>query len=132
MDQFKKQLNFWKTSSKRNLETAEILLKLKRYDSCLFFCHLSIEKLLKCLVMHNTNKIAPYIHDLERLAIIADLQLSDEQIEQLKIITMFNISARYESIKFSFYEKCTKAYTEKHFIISKNLYLWLEKQYPIK
>jgi len=132
MDQFKKQLNFWKTSSKRNLETAEVLLESKRFDSCLYFCHLSIEKFLKCLVMYRTNKIAPYIHDLERLAIIADLQLSDEHTKQLKTITMFNISTRYEDIKFSFYKKCTEAYTKKHFIISKNLYLWLEKQYPIK
>lgn len=39
----------------------------KRYDACLFFCHLVLEKLLKGLVVKRTEKAAPCIHDLAEL-----------------------------------------------------------------
>ena len=71
----------------------------------------------------------PYIHDLEKLALLADLKLTEKQLEYLRIITTFNISGRYQDEKFNFYKKCTKQYTEKYFQIVKELNLWLKKQY---
>lgn len=127
-----KQIDYWKKSSKRNLETAQSLLKLKHYDACLFFCHLALEKMLKSLVVEQTGEPAPYTHDLENLAIIAKFSASREQIENLKTITRFNIGSRYDDFKFAFYKQCTREYTEKYFNISKKLYLCIEKQYQKK
>ena len=129
MDQFKKQLNFWKTSSKRNLETAEVLLESKYYDSCLFFGHLAIEKLLKGLVLIKTKQTPPYIHNLEKLAKLAEIDITEEQTDHFRTITRFNIAGRYTDIKHNLYKIATKSYTEKHFKIIKDLFLWLEKQY---
>ena len=104
------------------------MFKGKRYSDCLFFCHLTIEKTLKAIVVKKTKTHAPYIHQLVDLAKIAEIKLAPQQIEDLTEITEFNIAARYTSYKLNFYKKCTKSYTEKYFIISKNLYLWLKKQ----
>lgn len=82
--------------------------------------------------MAKTKKHPPYIHALDALAIKTELEFNDKQAEQLKIITTFNIRARYDDFKYSFYKRCTKVYTEKYFNISKDLYLWLQKQYPKK
>lgn len=127
-----KQIAYWKESAGRNWKTAQGLLKLKHYDACLFFCHLTLEKMLKGLVVKETNKSAPYIHDLENLALIAKLLLSKEQKENLKTITRFNIGVRYDDDKFAFYKLCTKEYAERYFNISKELYLWLKKKYQKK
>lgn len=41
----KEQIDFWEKSAKKDIKTAEDLFNLKRYDACLFFCHLSLEKI---------------------------------------------------------------------------------------
>ncbi|MFH1564706.1 MAG: hypothetical protein ABIC82_02540 [bacterium] len=46
-----------------------------------------------------------------------------------KIINAFNIAVRYDNIKEAFHKKATKKYTEEYFNISKDLFLWLKKQY---
>ncbi len=127
-----KQINYWKESAGHNWETALDLLKTKHYDACLFFCHLTLEKILKALVVEHTNKSAPHIHDLERLALIAELPISKEQSEYLQTMTRFNIGGRYDDEKLAFYKSCTKKYTEKYLNISNELQIWLKKQYRKK
>ncbi len=129
MNQMNEQINYWKKSAERNWATVLSLFKTKHYDACLFFCHLTIEKLLKGLVVEYTKKPAPYTHYLEELAKLIKLDLTKEQINNLKIITNFNIAGRYDDAKFAFYKKCTKKYTEKYFKICEELYLCLKKQY---
>lgn len=122
-------INYWEKGADRSFDTAEFLYKGKRYSDCLFFCHLMLEKLLKGLVAQRTKQHAPYLHELDILAKKTGLPLTDLQIEQLKIISAFNIAARYDNIKESFYKKATKQYAEEYFNISKELFLWIKKQY---
>lgn len=128
----KKVINYWLTTTEHNYGTAGFLLKGKRYPECLFFCHLMIEKILKALVVKRTKTHAPYTHKLVDLAKLAKIDLLPEQIDALTTITEFNIAARYNEIKFDFYKRCTKTYTDKYFLISKKLYLWLKKQFFLK
>lgn len=128
----KQVIAYWKKSAQHNWETALILFKNKRYDACLFFCHLSLEKLLKGLVVKKTNKQAPYIHDLEKLAYLAGIKFSKEQLEYLHKITSFNIAGRYADKKYEFYKQCTKEYTQKYLSISKDFVLCLKKEYQKK
>lgn len=123
------KIAFWESSGKRSWEVSQSLFKLKHYDSCLFFCHLAIEKLLKGLVIRKTRKDAPYIHDLERLATLSEITYSDEQKEHLREIVTFNIAGRYDDEKRSFYKKCTPSYTKKYLEITRKLVLWLEDEY---
>jgi len=135
MDMNKKlqeQINYWRKSGKENLDAAQILFKNKHFDSALFFGHLSLEKMLKGLTVISTKKPALYIHDLEKLALIAKLEFNEEKAINLRSISDFNIAGRYKEIKFSFYKKCDKKYTEKHLKIIKELFLWLEKEYRKK
>lgn len=126
------QINYWLVSSGRDWDTALGLFRMKRFDYCLFFTHLALEKLLKGLITAKAGKPAPKIHDLPELANIAGLELSEDQIADLKIFTTFNVSCRYDSVKFNFYKICTKPYTEKYLKIALELIIWLKKQYPKK
>lgn len=125
-----KTIKYFKESAERNYQTAIDLFKLKRYDSCLFFCHLALGKFIKALIVAKTNKPAPYIHTLPRLAELAGLSFSEEQTKNLKIISTFNISGRYDDEKLAFYKLCNKSYTDKYLKITKKLYLWLKENYP--
>ena len=128
----KKIIQYWKKSAEKDFDVAKTLLKLNRYDYCLFFCHLTIEKLLKGLVVKQIKKSAPFTHDLFYLSKLAELDLTSKQKNYLEEITKFNIRARYDNVKLAFYETCTKSYAEKYLKISNDLYLWLKKLYQKK
>lgn len=124
------QINYWKSSAHKNFAAAKTLLQNKHYDAALFFCHLALEKILKALVVKRTKKPAPYLHHLEKLAHLAGVKLTKEQTEYFRLINTFNIAGRYDDAKLAFFKKCTKEYTENFFQITKNLYVWLKKQFP--
>ncbi len=129
MNKYQSQIDYWQSSAERNWKTALDLLKLKHYDACLFFCHLTLEKELKGLVVRKTHQVAPFGHNLEHFAKLAKLELEDQQILNLRTITTFNIAARYDEEKFAFYKRCTKEYTAKFLQVAKVLYLCLKKEY---
>ena len=123
----KKVIDFWNESAQRSFETAEFLFKGNKYADCLFFCHLAIEKILKGLVAKETKTHAPYSHNLVDLAGLANLPLNEQKTSHLMEITGFNIAGRYDDYMLGFYKKCNRAYAEKYFKISKEIYLWLKK-----
>ena len=128
-DSIAKQVEYWKKSSERDIETARSLFVLKRYDSCLFFCHLAIEKSLKGLVAEKTKEPAPYSHDLPELAELAGLAISEEKMSHLKTISTFNIGGRYDDYKLTFYKKCTREYSEEYLKVAEEIFAWFQQQY---
>ena len=107
-------MEYWLNSSEEDYNVMKYLYSGKKNSYCLFFGHLVIEKLLKGLYAKN-NEESPYTiksHNLLALAEKCHLELTDEQVEKLQIITQFNISARYDDYKESFNQKCTDEYTE--------------------
>ncbi len=116
------------TNAERKWETATALLKSKRYADCLFFCHLTLELILKGKVVEATSKMFPITHNLNDLALKSKLVLAIKQKRNLLIISTFNIAGRYDDYKSSFYKKATQAYAEKYYQITKKLYLWLKNQ----
>lgn len=127
-------MNYWITSADRDYETMQIMFENNRNTWCLFLGHLVIEKLLKALYAKN-NKDNPYTlksHNLLTLAEKCKLELSDEQIKKLQIITQFNINARYDDYKESFYNKCTNEYTKEQVRNIKEVYVWLKELLAMK
>ncbi len=126
------QIDYWLASAERSRHVALDLFKLKHYDACLFFCHLTLEKILKALVVTATNKPAPYIHDLAKLAGLAGLSPDARQLAHLRTVTTFNIATRYDEYKFAFSQKCTPTFSKKYLAVSNTLYSWLKKEFPKK
>ena len=106
-------MEYWINSSEEDYNVMKYLYKGKKNSYSLFLGHLVIEKLLKGLYAKN-NKENPYTmksHNLLALAEKCNLDLTDEQVEKLQIITQFNISARYDDYKESSNKTCTDEYT---------------------
>ena len=127
---FKKDIKYWLGSSRKDFRVAQNLLSLKHYPHCLFFCHLSIEKLLKAITIKVNRQYPPHTHDLRKLAELANMGLSPKQEQILEIISTFNIAGRYADAKFKFYQKYNKKeYAQKYLKITKELLLWLRKEF---
>ena len=120
-------VKYWLTASKEDFESAEILFQNKKYHHALFFCHLSIEKMLKAIIVKSTKTAPPLIHDLIRLAEKAKLPLSEAQMNELAEITTFNIDARYDDYKLSFRKKAKKQFSLKYLKKTREMLQWLTK-----
>ena len=88
------------------------LYKAKQYSWSLFIGHLVIEKLLKAIYYNKTNQTPSFTHDLSRLVDkIVDMELTENQLNMLDVISTFNINARYDDYKRNFHKKCDKRFT---------------------
>jgi HEPN domain-containing protein len=108
---FQSIYDHWVTISDKDYATMQHLYKSKDYHWALFIGHLVIERLLKAIIVKKTNEHAPHSHDLRRLARLSGLEFHPEHVDWLDTITTFNINARYDSYKQSFYRKCTYEFT---------------------
>ncbi len=120
-------IKYWLTGSKEDFDSAEILYKNKKYHHALFFCHLSIEKMLKAIIVKSTKTAPPLTHDLVRLAERAGVPLNELQKNELAEITTFNIEARYDDYKLSFRKKAKKQFSLKYLDKTKEMLQWLSK-----
>lgn len=122
-------IKYWITGAENAWTTAEVLFKNKRYSDCLFFTHLALEKIIKGLIVQKTDEQPLPIHDLKKLARQTGLSLNSKQETDFDEMTTWNISARYDEIKFNFYKRATKEFAQNWFSKAKEYYLWLKKQY---
>ena len=121
-------MEYWLNSSEEDYNVMKYLYSGKKNSYCLFLGHLVIEKLLKGLYAKN-NEENPYTiksNNLLALAEKCNLDLTDEQVEKLQIITQFNISARYDDYKESFNRKCTDEYTSEQIKNIEEVRTWLK------
>lgn len=114
--------NFWKNGAADAFQAAQDLFKLKRYQFCLFFIQLTLEKTLKAVYINKKDESFPPTHDLLLIANLAGLELDEETKGKLKEISNFNVSARYDSYKLEFYKKATEEFTTKWFQVGQELY----------
>lgn len=123
---FKDLIKYWEELSDYDFETAKFMFKAKRHPYCLFMCHLSIEKLLKALIVKIKKEHAPYSHNLVNLAKETGLNFKEEDKILLADLTEFNLEARYPEWQKEFYKKCSKEYAKNYFDKTKKLQLWLK------
>ena len=70
----------------------------------------------------------PYTHDLVKLAQNAEIDLSNDQINELEEIKSYNLEARYDDYKQEFYKKANKDYASTWSSKCKVLYIWIKTQ----
>ena len=108
-----KLCKYWLDSSKEDWKTFFSLKKAKRYAPALFFLHLTLEKKIKAVIVKKTKAHAPYSHNLQYLFGKADIEVPEQILSILNVISEFNMEARYPDEKLVFYKKANKEFTEK-------------------
>jgi HEPN domain-containing protein len=112
MKSYNQIIGYWAESAEYDYVTMKSLFKSGRYASSLFFGHIVLEKVFKGLIVKKTKEHAPLIHDLVRLANIAEIELSESDRKFLFSVNDFNLKARYPEWKLNFYKSCTKDYAK--------------------
>lgn len=116
----------WVFSATEDLAIAKELQGSKRYAYCLFFCQLSLEKILKAVIVDITDDAPPITHDLVELAAVAKLSPNTEQEVHLREITTFNTEARYDIHKERLYKKATPDFIRTYVSFTEELFLWIQ------
>ncbi len=110
----KEVVRFWLDGAKEDWEFAvEIWKSGRRLYNALFFVQLSLEKILKALHYQNKDDHPLLVHDLVLLAKRLGLVLDADLESNLKKITSFNISARYDDYKLRFRKEATKDFVDQ-------------------
>ena len=120
-----KQVDYWRTSSDEDFAAAESLLEKGHLRHGLFFAHLAIEKMLKAHVTRQTKDIPPRIHNLIRLAEIAELELDTERVELLREFGAYQLEGRYPD---SEQVSVDPSFARDEISRTKEILVWLKKR----
>ena len=119
----------WLELSAYDLDVARDLINSRRYVYAVFMCHLATEKLLKAAVVEFVgDDPPPRIHALKRLAEVARLELSDEQLTFLVELTLQQQGARYPADLRALAQVYTATYAAGTLRRSEEFRAWLEPQ----
>jgi HEPN domain-containing protein len=118
----RKEAENWLARAEKDFTTSRYLFKGKKYEAAAFFCQQCVEKALKAVFIHQTEKIVK-THDLVYLARTIHLPLDLE--EGCKELTMIYVSTRYPDVPET---KLERERTRKFIKFSKEVMQWAKKQ----
>ena len=124
------KINYWIKISDEDLKIAKTMLENRYRLYTGFMCHQVIEKIFKASYEKLKNEIPPYVHDLPRLAKLADFYdlFSEEQKLFLNTINPLNIEARYPDYREQIAKTLTDERCEQIFEQTKHLQQWIKEK----
>jgi len=106
-------IDYWIDTAKNDWSTMETLFGSKHYLHCLFFAHLTLEKLAKAhWVKNHQDNIPPRVHNIVWLLQESQVEISHEDMIFLEVFNQFQLSTRYPDYMRKIEKLCTKGYTE--------------------
>lgn len=129
MIDIEKQVAYWRNGAREDWQVAWDLVSRRRTRQGLFFAHLALEKVLKAHVCRQTQDLAPRLHNLVRLAELAELGLNDAQIDVLAEMNAFNIEGRYPEMLTP---EATMTEARNYLRKAREVYTWLMNQLPAR
>jgi HEPN domain-containing protein len=91
----RKEVESWRKSSLYDLEAAKDMFTAGRHVYVIFFCHLSVEKMLKAVVAKVTGNTPTRTHNLLLLKKMAHLEPSKEMMKFIGELSETSIATRY-------------------------------------
>ena len=95
MIDIERQIAHWRGGAEEDLAVGRELIANRRPRHGLFFVHLALEKALKAIVCRVTGETPPKIHNLVRLSELAQICSSQDQMDLLADMNVFNLEGRY-------------------------------------
>ena len=128
----RKDTNNFIKSAEYDLNTAEFMLKSRRYIYVIFMCHLSLEKMLKAISTEITQKISPKSHNLIYLLKLGNIQLPPELFNFIAKINNASIVTRYPEDFSKILEAYPKSVAEEYLSKTKEIHECLKKHKILK
>jgi len=115
----------WIRRSEYDIETAEAMLKARRYLYVVFCSQQAIEKRLKAIIVEKSGQMPPRIHDLVRLADGAAVSNSEDQTHLLKKLNYYYVESRYPEEQIIVAEQTDKEFAQGILEQTKEYIAWL-------
>lgn len=122
----KKEAKVWFNQAEEHFQDALYLYQGSRYSACVFYCHQALEKILKACIIEFANKVPAKIHQLEKIAAEAGLELSQNWQKDLAEITRHFWKVRYPD--FRRYVYTNKKAAEPTLVKTKEIYQWISNK----
>jgi HEPN domain-containing protein len=124
------KIKYWIDLSDYDLETANAMLKSKRYLYVGFMCHQTIEKAFKAYYIKLKQDAAPYSHSLSYIAKEGEFYESfpEEERDFIDQIEPLNIEARYPSHKERLLKSLTRTKCLEIIQRTKELQKWIKEK----
>jgi HEPN domain-containing protein len=103
-------IKYWTDGQELDWKMHKSLLKSKHFGPSLFYLHLSMEKLIKAIIVKESKDHAPFNHNLVFLLGKTKLKFSEDVIDDLVKISEFNTTARYPKDIQAFYKTATRGF----------------------
>ena len=104
---------YWMNAADQNWQEVGTMFTAGTYVPCLFWAHLTIEKLAKALwVQDNVGATPPFTHNIARLLVDTTLVLTPAQATFAQQLNTFQLEGRYESYTASLRQQATQAFTQ--------------------
>jgi len=124
------KIKYWLEIALDDLDSAEIMLEKKKFLQSGFYCHQSVEKILKGYYLHIKQDESPYTHNLIKLSRESGIDelFNSDQKNLINILMPLNIEARYPDEKMAILK--TLDYNKSKDIYNKTAELikWIQKQ----
>ena len=117
--------DYWASGAKYELKSAASLMRSKQWMSAMFHCHLSVEKALKALYVHEHKIHAPLLHSLPYLAGKLSIDFGKGQMAWLENMNQYNIEGRYPEDIEELEAKLSPDLAQRALADSKEIVTWL-------
>lgn len=122
-------IQHWLASAEESWESALYLAKGKHFSLSLLALHLSLEKMFKAIwIQKSVKDNPPYIHDLQKLADMVNLEISADDYDYLAIMNSWNIRGRYPDYTKRLYQSTTVNYLNEQIEKSGKIKKWLQEK----
>lgn len=95
MAKVQKAVQEWREIAEYDLDTAEDMLKSKRFLYVVFMCQQAVEKILKAVYIQCKGELPPRTHNLLYLADVLEINLREKELMLLSRLNQFYLGSRY-------------------------------------
>lgn len=121
----------WMNGADENWQEVGRMFTAATYVPCLFWAHLTIEKLAKALwVKDNVGNTPPFTHNISKLLADTTLVLTPAQASFIQQLNTFQLEGRYESYTVNLRQLATQSFTQSVLKDVTDLRLCLLNQLP--
>jgi HEPN domain-containing protein len=117
----------WLRGTEYDIQTAESLLKSRRYIHVIFMCHRAVEKLLKAIVAESSPSLPPRTHNLYHLLALAQINLPEAHKDIVPKLNTMSIATRYPEDIAALSAEMTRKVAREYLMKSKELLQWLNR-----
>jgi HEPN domain-containing protein len=117
----------WLAIAKEDMEVAKELFKNGRYLYATFFCQQVLEKSFKAIIEKKLKKEPPFIHNLVRLAELADYPMDDTATGYFEDLNLHYIKSRYIAERDKLPGN-KKAFASRMIIVAEGILSWSLKK----